>query len=140
MLRAMSEENIEIVRRAYAAALRKPNPDFETANALFDREHLLVPIATTVEGRTLRGAEGFREYLADLDGVFRSWEAKIVETEELDDERVLAEAHHVGLSREAGVPWEENAWYLATLRDGRIVRTDAYRSRHEALEAAGLSE
>jgi ketosteroid isomerase-like protein len=133
----MSEENIEIVRRAYAAALRRPKPDFETANALFDRDHLLVPIATTVEGRTLRGAEGFREYLSDLDGVFRSWEAEIVETEELDDERVLAQARHAGLSREAGVPWEENAWYLVTLRGGRIVRTDAYRSRQEALEAVG---
>jgi len=136
----MSEKNVEIVRRAYAAALQRPNPDFDTANALFDRDHLLVPTATTVEGRRLRGADGFREYLADLDGVFRSWEAKVVEIEELDDERVLAEAQHVGISREAGVPWEENAWYLATLRDGRIVRTDACRSRHEALEAAGLAE
>jgi ketosteroid isomerase-like protein len=136
----MSEENIEIVRRAFAAALRRPNPDFETANALFDRDHLLVPIATTVEGRTLRGADGFRQYLSDLDSVFRSWEAEIVEAEELEDERVLAQARHAGLSREAGVPWEENAWYLVTLRGGRIARTDAYRSRQEALEAAGLSE
>src|SRR5688572_1413976 len=136
----MSEENLEIVRRAYTAALRRPNPDFETASALFDRDHELVAIATTVEGRTLRGADGFREYLSDLDGVYRSWEAEIVATEELDDERVLAQARHIGLSREAGVPWEENAWYLVTLQDGRIVRTEAYRSREEALEASGLSE
>jgi ketosteroid isomerase-like protein len=136
----MSEDNVEIVRRAYAAALQRPNPDFETANVLFDRDHLLVPIATTVEGRTLRGADGFRQYLSDLDGVFRSWEAKIVEAEELEDERVLAQAHHAGLSREAGVPWEEHAWHLVTLRGGRIVRTAAYRSRQEALEAAGPSE
>jgi ketosteroid isomerase-like protein len=136
----VSEENAEIVRRAYAAALRRPNPDFETVNALFAADHLLVPIATTVEGRSLRGGDGFQEYLSDLDGVFRSWEAKVVKTEKLDDERVLAEAHHVGISREAGVPWEENAWYLVTLRGGRIVRTDAYRSRHDALEAAGRLE
>jgi ketosteroid isomerase-like protein len=134
----MSEENVEIVRRAYAAALRRPDPDLETVNALFDRNHLLVPIATTIEGRILRGASGFQDYLSDINGAFRSWEAEIVETEELDDERVLAQARHAGLSREAGVPWEENVWYLVTLRGGRIVRTDNYRSRNEALEAAGL--
>ena len=136
----MSEENIEIVRRAYAAALRRPSPDLETTDALFDRDAVIVPIATTAEGRTLRGVDGFREYLADLDGIARSWEAKVLEVEELDDERVLAEAHHVGISREAGVPWEENVWYLVTLRDGRIVRTETYRSRDEALVAAGLAE
>ena len=134
----MPSENVEIVHRAYAAALRRPNPDFETANALFDRDHLLVPVATTVEGQVLVGAAGFRRYLASLDQVFRSWEARVVETEELDDGRVLARARHVGISREAGVPWEEDAWYLITLKAGRIIRTAAYRSRHDALEAADL--
>src|SRR5690242_15026040 len=117
----MSQENVEIARRAYAAALRRPSPDFETVNTLFDPGHLIVPVATTAEGRPLRGADGFRQYLSDLDEVFRSWEATIVDVEELDDERVLAEARHVGISREAGVPWEETAWYLVTLRNARIV-------------------
>jgi ketosteroid isomerase-like protein len=136
----MSEENVEIARRAYAAALRRPVPDLEVAYELFDRDHVLIPDTTTVEGRTFAGGEGFLAYLSDIDDAFSSWEAKIVSAEEISEDRVLVELLHSGRSRRADVPWEEPAWYLATLRNGRIVRSEIFRRAEEALQAAGLSE
>ena len=39
----------------------------------------------------------------------------------------------------SGVPIEAEFWFLYTFRNRKAVRLDVYRSRHQALEAAGLS-
>ena len=48
----MSEENVELVRRAFEAGIRKPKPDFATVNALFDPDHELISFTSRVEGRS----------------------------------------------------------------------------------------
>jgi hypothetical protein len=45
----MSEENVEIVRRATEAALRRP-PDWNTVNALYHPRHELISLISRVEG------------------------------------------------------------------------------------------
>ena len=41
----MSQENLDLVVRAMEAVLRRPKPDFETVNALYHPDHVLVPLA-----------------------------------------------------------------------------------------------
>ena len=48
----MSQENVEIVRRAFEAICRKPKPDFETMNALYHPDHAFVPLVHRIEGGT----------------------------------------------------------------------------------------
>jgi ketosteroid isomerase-like protein len=62
----MPRENVEVVRRALEAAVRKPKPDFATVNALYDPDHELVTPISRLEGATLRGAEGFRTWLTGI--------------------------------------------------------------------------
>ena len=38
------------------------------------------------------------------------------------------------------MPIEADFWFLYTFRNRKAVRMDVYRSKHQALEAAGLPE
>jgi hypothetical protein len=46
----MSQENVEIVQRACAAAWRRPKPDFDTLNALAHPDHEMFTVQSLVEG------------------------------------------------------------------------------------------
>jgi ketosteroid isomerase-like protein len=83
------EANVDIARRAYLAATRRPRPDFETVNSLFHPDHELISLRSGLEGRSSLGAEEYRELLASLGDAFESFEMKIGEAEALDDEHVL---------------------------------------------------
>ena len=52
----MSRENLDLALRAMRAACAQPKPDFETMNALFDPDHVLVPIAARKLGEGTRQA------------------------------------------------------------------------------------
>jgi hypothetical protein len=59
--RAMSQENVEIMRRALETAVREPEPDF--VNVLFHPDHELVRLVSFRRGASLRGeAAGCRAY------------------------------------------------------------------------------
>jgi ketosteroid isomerase-like protein len=135
----MSQENVEIAHRAFTAALRKPNPDFATVNELFHSEHVLRSIISAVEGRDFVGASGFREWLADMNATWGSWEGSVVKVDAIDQDRVLMTTATRATSKE-GIGLEQGSWFVVTVRDGKIARTESYRSREKALEAAGLKE
>jgi ketosteroid isomerase-like protein len=127
----MSRQNVEIARRAFEAAFRRPKPDFAAVNALFDPNHELIAQTSEVEGETFRGASGFRRYLASVEEVWDSWAPEIEGVAEVDDDRVLLAVAFKGLSR-AGVPIEQRYATFVTVHDGRVTRTETrphgYRS------------
>ena len=137
----MSEANVEIVRRAYEAALRRPKPDFATVNALFHPNHELVSLVSFRQAGLLRGSRGFREWLTELDETYESsWEMRVDEARALEEGRVLLDVVFGVQGKRSGVPVEQRVGIVATLRDGKVVRTESYPSRDEALEAVGLEE
>jgi ketosteroid isomerase-like protein len=136
----VSQENVEIARRASAAAIKKPKPDFATVNALYHPEHELVTPISRLKGRTMRGAGGFRAWLA---GIGEDWESlthQLEDVAELDADRVLVAAAFRGKSRRGGVWITQQQGVVVTVRDGRVVRTEAYSSVDEALAAIGVSK
>jgi ketosteroid isomerase-like protein len=114
---AMSEENVEVVRRAFEAALRQP-PDFGTVNELFDPDHVIATRIAAVEGRSLHGAAGFREWLNDMGEAMESWEVKLTSLRDLGDGRVLASGTLHATSK-AGVPIEVENWFISTSATAR---------------------
>jgi len=68
ILRAMSQENVEIVTRAISAAIARPKPDYSTVNELYAPDHVLVPVgaASGIEGEG-KGAEGFRAWRREIE-------------------------------------------------------------------------
>ena len=124
---------------------------FESTNARdFDAvmEAYADDVVLELHGRhqTFVGAEGavgkeavgkwFGEWFKTFDVDYRF---EIDEARDLGD-RVLIVATHHARGRISGVPTTQQAGWLYTLRDGKVVRCVAYPDREEALEAAGLSE
>jgi ketosteroid isomerase-like protein len=128
------------VRRATEAVNRRPKPDFDVVNALFDPNHVLVAQLSSVEGEPFHGARGFRDWLTNLGQAFDWLGARLVQVTEIGNDRVLVVSKLSLRSRKGGVPIEQEAATIVTVRGGKIVRSEIYPSVGQALQAAGLTE
>ena len=130
----MSEENVEIVRRAYDALSRH---DFNTFKALHDPDVELTPLRP--EGATYRGHDGVRTYWDELFDVFPDFNVEIDDVREVGDLMLIA-ARISGRGKGSDVPVGQPIWQLGEIRGGRVIWWRSYPSEAQALEAAGLSE
>jgi uncharacterized protein len=134
----MSEEDVEIVRRAYAAfnegnldaALAAMDPDIEwnASDVFFD-----VP-------RTYRGRPAWQEeFLRDLMQIFETYRG---EPEKLLDagEQVVAVVWVGGRGRRSGADTVARVAHVFAFRDDKVVRFTELRDVDEALAAVGLAE
>jgi ketosteroid isomerase-like protein len=136
----MTEENVEIVRRASEAVCRKPTPDFDTVNALYHLDHEFVSLIQRIEGGVAMGSGGYRDWIAENDESWTSWDLQFEEVTSIDSDRVLVATRFAGISKRGGVPVEQSNAVIVTVREGKIARTVIHDSVEDALEAAGLSE
>jgi uncharacterized protein len=134
----MSQENVEIVRRAVEAILRG---DWQQA------AHLLDPDAEghgTVgglsEGEVLRGVTQFRQSFEQEDA--EAWDERRLEAERFIDagDCVVVPLHEFRRGKGSGVEMETDTAMVYEVRDGRVVGIQGYMDRGEALQAAGLRE
>jgi ketosteroid isomerase-like protein len=133
----MSQENVEIVRRASDPFNRRDLPAFLAA---LDPDVEWMPIMATLEGRVYRGHEEVLRWLEALDADWEFFEIYPDEFQDLGD-RVLAFGHWRARGRASGVTLESQpAAWLHEVKDGKIARMRTFTDRAEALEAVGLSE
>jgi ketosteroid isomerase-like protein len=139
--RAMSQENVEIVRQLFDAVARR---DSAIVLALYDPEvewdNTRGPMKGLVERKVYRGYEGVQHWWREAR---EPWESGWNEVEDLidaGDQVVSVQTSHVR-GRASGIA-VELAHFAAvwTIREGKIVRVALYTTRSEALEAAGLAE
>jgi ketosteroid isomerase-like protein len=133
----MSQENVEIVRRAFAAYNRADTALFLE---LLDPDVEWIPLMASLEGRVYRGLDGIRQWLEE--GLLTDWESFETYPEDFRDlgDRVLVSGHWRARGRASGVELERAATWLFDVKGGKIARLQTYSDRAEALEAAGLSE
>jgi ketosteroid isomerase-like protein len=139
----VSRENVELVRRLYAALAREGSPqEFEqrlTDDALsrfLDPGIEWVPVTESLLAvDTYRGFDGVRRYWGDF---LSAWERYRVEPLRFDDagDQVAVVVHIVGRTHELEV--DETRSSLLTVRDGRVVRVDSFAEPEGACKAAGL--
>ena len=135
----MSQENIELVKSALQAAAKRPKPDFDTINALYDPDHVFVPATGALGVTDAKGASGYRARLDESKEVM-PWTMELEGTVEIGARTVLAETtmHFRGGSSEIDI--EQRLWLIITVANGKITRSEAYLDPADALEAAGLRE
>jgi ketosteroid isomerase-like protein len=130
----MSQENVEIARRAFAYEIYGVG-DRAEAEAIFDPHVVMNPID---EGPSY----GPDEMRYDWERWASAFDGLRVTVEEIIDagNRVVLVAHHQGRGRGSGIEVDARFYEVYTLRKGKVLRVDEYTEREQALEAAGLRE
>jgi ketosteroid isomerase-like protein len=147
----MSQENVEIVRRAFELVqegLRRGD-----LGAAFDQSVLEGIVASNFEWRAgmrggvgvagmgdVAGREGYLELLTTWTEDFNDFEQETEAIIDADNDRVVAITRNHGTGKGSGAPVELRTAQVFTLEAGRIVRVDVFLKPEAALEAAGLSE
>ena len=139
----MSEENVEVVRRSYAAynaAVSAPNPQ-EAIRAVGERffDPEIVWEAIGLQQQIYHGIE---DVMVFFERVLEAFEQVRQVPERFIDcgDQVLVFVRTEARERTAGLEINEHWAHLVTVRDGKVVRLQQFRERDEALEAAGLRE
>ena len=134
----MSQENVEIVKRATEAFNRR---DVEALVAMSDDDLEFFSALAAVEtgGIAYRGLEAWERYLARMDEIWDSWRAEDLEVFDADGDRVAAAFHIVGRGKTSGVPVDHRIGLAYRFRNGKLWRMRSYLDPAEALKAVGLS-
>ena len=133
---AMSHENEQLARRAYDAFTRG---DVEAFATLLHPEVEFESLILEMEAGTYRGLDGAREYFHSLREVFPDWSVEITQLRDLGD-KVMIESRALATGKGSGVRTEQRFWQVAAVRKGRITWWKFFRTKEDALEAAGLSD
>jgi ketosteroid isomerase-like protein len=132
----MSQENVEIVRRAFAAFSR----DGPEAMARFWDPEIEVGVPPELaQAGTYRGRDAVLGWISEWSDAWERIEYTPQEIVENDD-AVVVTLLYDGVGKGSGLRIDGTFWYLMRLRDGKIVYLRLYGNEAEALEAAGLSE
>jgi ketosteroid isomerase-like protein len=132
----MSRENVELIRRVYAAVAGN---DLETAYGCLHPEIEFHTYANAPAAGVYRGRDAVRRYNEDLFAQFESVRLQVDEVAEAGDRVVVMSTQHAvpkGGRQEISVQLAE-VW---TIRDGLLAERRSYATRAEAVEAAGLTE
>jgi ketosteroid isomerase-like protein len=147
----MSQENVEIVRRAFellADGLRRGDPGYAFDECV--RVGIVAPGMEVNAG--VRGGVGIAGIgdFAGRDGwveFMRAWSEDfddfVIEAERIvdaGDDGVVVLVRNHGTGKGSGAPVEARFGAVYTIESGRIVRGDIYVEPSHALHAVGLSE
>jgi ketosteroid isomerase-like protein len=130
----MSVENVEALRRGYAAVNRG---DIDGLLATVHPDVEFTSLIAEAEGETFHGHDGVRrwrrEVVLPLGGLHG-------EPEEVRDLGDVAIARLLGTYRPRGVEVRQTVWHVVRFRDGIATSWHFFRTEEEALEAAGLRD
>jgi ketosteroid isomerase-like protein len=138
----MSQENVELARKLFAAAARGINLGaLDELNTLLDPEVEWIPINAALEGTRYCGHDGVRQWVKDMNREWDFFEARPEDFRDLGDDRLLAFGTWKARGRSSGVELtSQPAAWLIEFRKGRAVFMQTFTDRAKALETAGLRE
>jgi ketosteroid isomerase-like protein len=133
----MSQENVEIVRRAFASFNRR---DLAGAVAVFERDAEWVPYLAALEEEIYRGRDDiermWREVLRDVP----DFQIEFVEVVADSPDTVVLKVEFRGMGKASGADIRTSVYQAASFRAGKVTRVQGFRTAAEALEAVGLRE
>jgi ketosteroid isomerase-like protein len=133
-------EATEVVRRVIEAHNRGAEALLESYDELLDPDFVWTPVTVGVVGSPDRasyhGREGVRRYYDERAEAFGGGDVQIRSCEPAGDRAVLVRARSTARGRGSGIELEEELTLVYWVRDGKVVRGQAFRSLDEALEAA----
>jgi ketosteroid isomerase-like protein len=131
----MSQENVEIVRRAFESF---NSEDIERIVEFMHPDLVVeIPAELSAEPDTYRGQDGMRRYFDTFQEAMdeirfepeRMWES---------GDSVVVDLLMTAKGRQTSIPVEQRSTGVWRVRDGSVVAVRVYGSRAEAFAAAGL--
>ena len=133
----MSQENVEIMRQGLAAVNRR---DRAAWLALCDPEVENIPPRDWPESDPLRGREAVWDVYVENIEAFREGALEHVELIDAGNDKVVAHMRGEMHGKASGASVAFSYWRVGTFRSGKMLRTEWFANRVDALEAAGLRE
>ena len=130
----MSQENVEVVRRALEALDRR---DLDAYLEVASPEIELITPASPLQG-AITGHDGIRDFFREMWTFSDASEFRVEEIRAVGD-RVLALFALTAIGPQ-GIQTSSRVAGVYDLEDGKIRRAHIFGDRAEALEAVGLSE
>jgi ketosteroid isomerase-like protein len=138
----MSQENVEVVRRAIGTMSFDAAEDDRRAEYVerlaFDVEFEEDP--RFPEAGTYRGRDEVLRYFAQFVSQFEPFLFTVEDLVDAGEDNVLVCLHIEGRGKGSSAEFDVRAGWVFTVRDGQVVRIRAYYERAAAFEAVGLSE
>jgi ketosteroid isomerase-like protein len=136
----MSEENAELVRKAWETAGARGLQ--ETAEAYWHADVEYVEDPRWPGASTYKGREAVLRCFQEYSETLGSEEHMEISVERVFDagEKQVAFVRIRSRGSTSGVPYEHRWGYVVEVREGRVVHFRAYYEPEQALEAAGLLE
>ena len=132
----MSQENVEVVKRA-VAAVNERDVDAYLA-CCTDDVRLSTPV-TDVAG-VYEGPDGIRRFFGDIADTGPDFQLTIERAEAVGPDRVLTFMLVTATWRASGIPGDSRTGNVYDFAGGKIEHIRIFVDRAEALEAAGLRE
>jgi ketosteroid isomerase-like protein len=137
---AMSQENMEVVRSAYAAFSER---DLDALAELTDPNWVFdFSRSIGLEKGVYRGHEQVFRFAATNVEAFERFELSPIEYRVGPGGKIVVRHHVSAKGRGSGLEWERvpDASLVWELRNGKVITTTLYQHRSDALEAVGLRE
>ena len=132
----MSEENVERVRRAYQLYEETQQPDYE----LLHRDVAWHTARDLPDSDIYRGHDGVAELYSEWIDSFEDFRVEVEEMIDGGRDTIVVMTRLRGRFRGSTEEVDLIEAHVWKLDDGKAVEIREYRTRNEALEAAGLRE
>lgn len=139
----MSEQDVEIVRRAFAEFTRgndegNPAAAFDAGVTSPDFRWAVPPDAPGLRP-VYEGRDGWVQFMHDWTDDF-VWSIEIEKVVDLGDGRVIVDTVQRATGKASGVPVDLHMGAIWTVRDGQVISAENFLDPAEARAAAGLSD
>jgi ketosteroid isomerase-like protein len=132
----MSEENVDVVRRAWQAVSSHGDLPFD----LWDEDLRIDNMPEFPIQGPYNGHEGLAQWRQDIAEVIEDLRFDVKEVIDLDEERVLSVQRAAGRAAHTGIEMDVLWASVLTLHEGKIVHAQGYWTPEQAREAVGLPE
>lgn len=131
----MSQEHLEVVRRAVAALNARDLEGYLACCAPDVELHIPEIIAGVYEG-----PKGIRRFLTDVEDAAPDFHIDIQDLKAVGDDQVLALIETDSHGRASGIPMATTQTNVYDLVDGKIRRVRIFSDHDQALKAVGLAD
>ena len=140
----MSEQDVEVVRRAFAdfqegMASGNPADQHSIGDPSAPDLKWILPVDAPGMRPVYEGREGWLEFMQTWTEDF-DWSIEIEDAIDAGDGRVVVNTHQRAVGKASGVPVELVMGAIWTVEGDQVVRMENFLDPAEALAAAGLSD